>query len=196
MSISEKPDSIKQFIDYCSNCIICGKKLNIYFSYNSFYDYSFTNRNRVTIKDNCLIDSKKNIILNIETNQVDNSFINNNFKKVSQGSFQQYVDILKSCKTCIYENNCSFILQSNNLKIDNITLGIERVSFFIKKNKQIEIINYYENNDLISKIYQLRSNSSDLEYANFLKVKNLLDFSEINNFSQLKKKILSIITFY
>jgi hypothetical protein len=195
MNVCERPNSIKEFIDYCSNCIICGKKLNIYFSYNSFYDYSFTNRNKVSIKDNNLIDSQKNIILNIDTNIMNENFLKNNFKKVSSGSgFYQYVDILKSCKTCIYENNCSFMIQSNNLKIDNVTLGIERVSFFIKNHKQIEVINYYEGDDLISKIYQL-GNYSEIGHSNFLKVKNLLNFSNIRKFSQLKKRISNIIAF-
>lgn len=193
MVSSKRLSSIKEFIEYLPHCLICNKKLKINIRtpfYNPYYDkFKKYNICQLSEDNKFLINEKINFELNIESNSINVKFIDANLKYFESYN-QQLIQIYKFCSTCLFDQDGTFLINSNNLKTEEISFRSENVRFYMKNHLKIDLVNIHDENVIKNRIF-IGEN-----FDKFLELKNCIILNQINNFSHLKKKISTAISFY
>lgn len=191
--IRKKLNDLTEFVNFCPKCLICGKNLHLKLCYYSsriddMHGHNLQNFFKLYYIDGELFDGY-NSIINCKKNTMSFDFIKLNFRAPKYG-FIQPVTLINACRTCIFEHECQFFVNFNDCNIEDIKFAGSRIRYSFGKNKQkIDIINLY---------YDKTTQTSICVNNNFIdsiEVNDVFDLSKIKNFSSLKRKIASILTF-
>jgi hypothetical protein len=189
--IAKTLTNIKQFLDYCPNCLICGKRLKTKIR-TPFYD----NKNRKYINsylkfyDGYLVGENIELKLNVHTNSINQEFINK-YLNFFQSFNRQIIQIHKFCITCLFEHQAIFLVDAENMLATNITFESEHLRYFVsKKHTRIELVNFHYQDYVKNRIF------IGEDFDRFLELDNCVYLNQITNFHQLKSKLSTVISFY
>lgn len=173
--------SLKDFTSYAPNCLICGKQTysSLLYSWGLPKKYIY-----LTQKDNILYNKYYNINIDVTSSLINNSFICNTTNR-------RIVELKKHCITCVFDISFHFDLYAENpYQINNFYLSHEIIKFTAPKiAKPIELINYYSK-DFNNKRTVIYVNDKDFTVKD-----SFLQINNIKNFSELKRKIKTMLLF-
>ena len=189
-------DNLQQLIDYIPNCIICEKPLYITLNgrwclseEEKWNDSPYTTEIGVFIKEGFLYPKNKK--LNFKIDISNNKIVNNLsfFKKIHTLTLNVY----KKCRTCAF---CIALTAWNKNPIAKVVmfpqlvLSYEKIRFYTKNNKYVQIYKEYDTfgryKDHTFIIINRKEQSLSGDY---------LKLEKIKNFSSLKNKLSTILTF-
>lgn len=177
--------TLKELINYCPNCVLCQKPMQLYISLYS-----------KELRDNFKLKKLKTIIAldiknDILKSRNDNYKIEINLNSNEIISCHPMIKILnshlhKKCKTCKFELDYE-LDQVKNKSINDITLYFERLDISLKKSHNFIYYHGRSFKDNYYFMWIINGKRICIYYA--------LDFSKITNKKQLFTKIETILTF-
>jgi hypothetical protein len=189
-------DTLQQLIDYIPNCLICKKPL--YITLNGRWSLSeeekwndsfHTNEISVFVKEGFLYPKNKKLNFKID---ISNNMIIDNlsfFKKIHTLSFSAH----KKCRTCAF---CiSFTTRNENhiakvTRFPRLLLQYENIKYYTKNSKYVHIFKEYDTFGKYADNAIILINKKKQYFpADYLKL------DKIKDFSSLKNKLSTILTF-
>ena len=186
-------DTLKEYLDYIPNCIICEKPMTFYILGNvrGYYAVNKNYYNKVSMKmimvDNLLKSKNKDysLIINPETNKITEGVELVNKLRVN------ILNCKKKCATCNFDVYSNY--KSGNIKnsesFPKINLQSIHVEYMMKNHITVYLS---KNRNCYNNIYSVYCSIGGKSMYEF---PNSFDFSHFTNLKQLNNRLKTILTF-
>lgn len=180
--------NLKEFINYCPKCFICGKDFHIYYNFTLSYNKKsiFTGLGEKTVR--LKITDNKLIVKDLWSIDIESGEIKGNIKEFNNTLTSVMPLLKKKCSTC--DVRIYYELKHNKLKWYNIFPELEPLSeaFNFTLTPKLRV-NFYQN--LKNSTFFIYSDSGECIHTFHYKV----DFSNLGIFKNIKSKIKMVLAF-
>lgn len=186
--------SIKEFIDYIPNCILCKKEMQIaiHAIRKSEKNWNYDNIHiKTSVIDNMIISKNKDYKL--EINMYDNTIVSGS--EFISSIENNTIDVNKSCKTCNFKikaiHNSKYTSRTKTNKIENfpsLVLAKEELYYTRNGGKNVVIVKYHPPSYDASANMWITINNKKIQSFN-------LDLSKLKDLDHLNSKLSTLITF-